>query len=88
MTSGVPLNKYEKECYDWYIRNKEKDTFSDLSQVRSQILCPCNSILLRFDPRYAISRFDRINRVLCYASMTIGRNAVCDMIYFIYMYVV
>lgn len=77
MTTGVPLNKDEKECFDWYIRNKEQNTYNQLVSVISQIRCPCNNILLRFDPRYAISRFDRFNRVLCYASMIVGRNAVC-----------
>nr|XP_022300335.1 uncharacterized protein LOC111108627 [Crassostrea virginica] len=77
MTKGVPLNKDEKECYDWYIRNKELDTRHQLSQVMDMIRCPGNNILLRFDPRYTISRLDRINRVLCYASMVAGRNAEC-----------
>lgn len=77
MTTGVTLNKDEKECFDWYTRNKEENIHSQLKSVQNPILCPCNSILLRFDPRYAISRFDRINQVLCYATMIVGRNTVC-----------
>lgn len=80
MSKGVPLKKDEKECYDWYIRNKGLDTRHQLSQVMDMIRCPGNNILLRFDPRYTISRLDRINRVLCYASMVAGRNAVRNMI--------
>ncbi|XP_065942268.1 uncharacterized protein [Magallana gigas] len=77
MTTGVTLNKDEKECFDWYTRNKEENIHSQLKSVQNPILCPCNSILLRFDPRYAISRFDRINQVLCYATMIVGRNTEC-----------
>lgn len=77
MTVWVPLNNDEKECFDWYTRNKDQKAYSQLSTLRGLIRCPCNNILLRFDPRYAISRYDRSNRVLCYASMITGRNAVC-----------
>ncbi|XP_052691021.1 uncharacterized protein LOC128168863 isoform X6 [Crassostrea angulata] len=77
MTTGVTLNKDEKECFDWYTRNKEENIHSQLKSVQNPIPCPCNSILLRFDPRYAVSRFDRINQVLCYATMIVGRNTEC-----------
>uniref|UniRef100_A0A8W8N7V2 Fibrillin-1 n=1 Tax=Magallana gigas TaxID=29159 RepID=A0A8W8N7V2_MAGGI len=77
MTTGVTLNKDEKECFDWYTRNKEENIHSQLKSVQNPILCPCNSILLRFDPRYAVSRFDRINQVLCFATMIVGRNTEC-----------
>lgn len=77
MTRGVLLDNDERKCFNWYIRNKEQNTYNQLLFVRGQIRCPCNSILLRFDPRFAISRFDRINRVLCFASMTVGRNTEC-----------
>ncbi|XP_061182283.1 mucin-like protein [Saccostrea echinata] len=77
MTTGIPPNKEERECFEWYTQNKERDTYTNLSPILNLIECPCDSRLLRFDPRYAISRFDRTNRVLCYASMTVGRNADC-----------
>ncbi|XP_062609554.1 uncharacterized protein LOC134271353 [Saccostrea cucullata] len=77
MTTGIPPNKDERECFDWYTQNKERDMYTNLSPILSLIECPCDSRLLRFDPRYAISRFDRTNRVLCYSSMTVGRNAEC-----------
>lgn len=82
MTTGVQLvlNKDETDCFEWYIRNKENNIYNQLSSVRNPILCPCNRILLRFDPRYAISRFDRINQLLCYATMIVGRNTVCKSI--------
>eukprot|EP00105_Crassostrea_gigas_P037421 XP_019921569.1 PREDICTED: fibrillin-1 isoform X2 [Crassostrea gigas] len=76
MTTGVPLNKDEKDCFDWYFKKKE-NIKNQLTSFRNPIPCPCNSILLRFDPRYAISRFDRINQVLCYATMIVGRNTEC-----------
>ncbi|XP_052690973.1 LOW QUALITY PROTEIN: uncharacterized protein LOC128168852 [Crassostrea angulata] len=77
MTTGVPVNKDEKKCFDWYIRNKEENIYNQLTSVQSPILCPCNGILLRFDPRYIRSRFDTINQVLCYATMIVGRNTEC-----------
>ncbi|XP_062609553.1 uncharacterized protein LOC134271352 [Saccostrea cucullata] len=77
MTTGIPKNKDEKDCYDWYTNNRERNTNVMLSPMLNRIECACDSRLLRFDPRYAINRFDRKNRVLCYASMTLGRNAEC-----------
>ncbi|XP_062609556.1 uncharacterized protein LOC134271356 [Saccostrea cucullata] len=77
MTIGRPLKKDDKVCYDWYIKNKETGIKDQLSPVLSQIRCPCDIRLLRFDPRYVINRFDRKYRVLCYASMIVGRNAEC-----------
>ncbi|XP_061188876.1 mucin-like protein [Saccostrea echinata] len=77
MSTGIPLKKDDKVCYDWYIKNKELEVRDQLLPALSQIRCPCDSRLLRFDPRYNINRFDRKYRVLCYASMTVGRNAEC-----------
>ncbi|XP_062605769.1 uncharacterized protein LOC134267580 [Saccostrea cucullata] len=77
MTIGRPLKKDDKVCYDWYMKNKEMGIRDQLLPVLSQIRCPCDSRLLRFDPRYVINRFDRKYRVLCYASMIVGRNAEC-----------
>ncbi|XP_052712036.1 uncharacterized protein LOC128186279 isoform X1 [Crassostrea angulata] len=77
MTTGDPLNKNEKGCFDWYIKNKEENIYIQLTSFHNPILCPCNGILLRFDPRYAVSRFDTINQVLCYATMIVGRNTEC-----------
>ncbi|XP_062579994.1 protein eyes shut homolog, partial [Saccostrea cucullata] len=77
MTTGIPPNKDERECNYWYTKNLREKTNGLLSPVLNQIECACDSRLLRFDPRYAINRFDRKNRVLCFASMTIGRNAEC-----------
>ncbi|XP_062605771.1 uncharacterized protein LOC134267581 isoform X2 [Saccostrea cucullata] len=77
MSTGIPLNKDEKLCYDWYMRNKEMDIRNQLI-LRTQIQCPCDSRLLRFDPRFTtINRFDRKYRVLCYASIIVGRNTEC-----------
>lgn len=75
--TGDPLNKNEKGCFDWYIKNKEENIYIQLTSFHNPILCPCNGILLRFDPRYAVSRLDTINQVLCYAKMIVGRNTVC-----------
>ncbi|XP_055997755.1 uncharacterized protein LOC125645868 isoform X2 [Ostrea edulis] len=77
LTTGVPLSKDEKECFDWYTKNKEMRVSEQLTPVLRVIECPCDSRLLRFDPRYAINRFDRVNRVLCYSSMVVGRNVEC-----------
>lgn len=71
LTEGV---RAKKICINWYDNNQ-------LTKIREQLLandieCPCNSGLLRFDPRFAISRLDRKNRLLCYASILVDTNAV------------
>ncbi|XP_055997524.1 uncharacterized protein LOC125645548 [Ostrea edulis] len=77
MTEGVRLKRDEKECFLWYSANVENHIRNKLSTVLNDIECPCDPRLLRFDPRYTINRFDHVNRVLCYASMTIGTNVEC-----------
>ncbi|XP_062579175.1 uncharacterized protein LOC134241103 [Saccostrea cucullata] len=73
MSEGVQSVRDEKECFLWYTNNK--DTGHRLSSIQ----CPCDNGLLRFDPRYEINRLvkKKNNRLLCYASMTIGRNTEC-----------
>ncbi|XP_048727085.2 uncharacterized protein LOC125645542 [Ostrea edulis] len=77
MTEGVQLKRDEKECFLWYSYNVENRIHDTLSPVLDDIECPCDHRLLRFDPRYTINRFDRVHRVLCYASMTLGTNVEC-----------
>ena len=76
MTEGVQSRRDEKLCFFWYSYNIEKQIHHSLANVLNAIECPCDHRLLRFDPRYAINRFDKINRILCYASMTLGTNVV------------
>ena len=76
MTEGVQSRRDEKLCFFWYSYNIEKQIHHTLANVLNAIECPCDQRLLRFDPRYAINRFDKTNRILCYASMTLGTNVV------------
>ena len=74
MTEGVRAKKDENKCLFWF-------TYNQGLRIRQQlevntIQCPCDIRLLRFDPRFAISRFDRKNRILCYASVLVENNAV------------
>ncbi|XP_055997519.1 uncharacterized protein LOC125645547 isoform X2 [Ostrea edulis] len=77
MTEDVQLKRDEKECLLWHSYNIENRIHNKLSPVLNDIECPCDPRLLRFDPRYVINRFDRVNRVLCYASMTLRTNVEC-----------
>ncbi|XP_055997522.1 uncharacterized protein LOC125648181 [Ostrea edulis] len=77
MTEGVQSKRDEKECLLWYSFNIENQIHKTFSHIFNDIECPCDPRLLRFDPRYTINRFDRVNRVLCYASMTLGTNVEC-----------
>ena len=81
MSEGVQSRRNEKLCFFWYSINIEKQIQKGLANVLNAIECPCDHRLLRFDPRYAINRFDKINRILCYASMTLGNNVVSDIVF-------
>lgn len=67
----------EHDCLAWHLSNKKNKTDQTLSHVLVEIECPCDPRLLRFDPRYALNRFDKTNRLACYASLTEGNNVVC-----------
>lgn len=74
MTEGVRAKRDARACQLWYNYNRD-------SKIREQLLaneieCPCDTRFLRFDPRFAISRFDRKNRILCFASVLVDDNAV------------
>ena len=70
------LSKEERECFTWYLKNKDNGIASHLFNMAQMVQCPCDSGLLRFDPRFTFSRIDYKYKVMCYATMTIGRNAV------------
>ena len=74
MTEGVRAKKEENKCLFWFNYNQGLRIRQQL--VANTIQCPCDNRLLRFDPRFAISRFDRKNRILCYASVLVENNAV------------
>ena len=74
MTEGVRAKKEENECLFWFNYNQDFRVRHQL--VSNTIQCPCDTRLLRFDPRFALSRFDRKNRLLCYASILVENNAV------------
>lgn len=73
MTEGVRDKKGE-DCLNWF--NQNQNTHIPDQLLANDIQCPCDTRLLRFDPRFAISRFDRTNRILCYASVKMENNAV------------
>lgn len=73
------LSKEERECFTWYLKNKDNGIASHLFNMAQMLQCPCDSGLLRFDPRFTFSRIDYRYKVMCYATMTIGRNAVRSM---------
>ncbi|XP_078333705.1 uncharacterized protein LOC111101935 [Crassostrea virginica] len=75
MTEGVRAKKEENECLFWFNYNQDFRVRHQL--VSNTIQCPCDTRLLRFDPRFALSRFDRKNRLLCYASILVENNAEC-----------
>ncbi|XP_061189287.1 uncharacterized protein LOC133197327 [Saccostrea echinata] len=77
MTKGVKSKRDEKECFLWYYNNIESHILQKISSVLNNIECPCDPRLLKFDPRYTINRFDSLNRMLCYASMTLSMNLEC-----------
>ena len=74
MTEGVRAKKEENECFFWF--NYNQDFRIPHQLLANDIQCPCDTRLLRFDPRFAISRFDMKNRILCYASVLVEQNAV------------
>ena len=74
MTEGVRDKKGEEDCLNWFHQNL--NTHKRYQRSANDIQCPCDTRLLRFDPRFAISRFDRKNRILCYASVQKKNNAV------------
>nr|XP_022290316.1 uncharacterized protein LOC111101946 isoform X2 [Crassostrea virginica]XP_022290324.1 uncharacterized protein LOC111101946 isoform X2 [Crassostrea virginica] len=75
MTEGVRAKKEENKCLFWFNYNQGLRIRQQL--VANTIECPCDNRFLRFDPRFAISRFDRKNRILCYASVLVENNAEC-----------
>lgn len=75
MTEGVRAKRDARMCQLWYYN------YNRVSKIREQLManeieCPCDTRFLRFDPRFAISRFDRKNRILCFASVLVDDNAV------------
>ena len=70
MTGDVQKKRDELECFKWF-RNAKKEKY-----ISSFMECPCDSGLLRFDPRYEVNRFDSENRLLCYASLLTDDNVV------------
>lgn len=77
MTTGRNARREEHDCLAWHLSNKKNKTDQTLSHVLVEIECPCDPRLLRFDPRYALNRFDKTSRLACYASLTEGNNVVC-----------
>lgn len=76
MTTNVGLSNEERECLNWRFRNKENGVADRLNNMAQIIECPCDGGLLRFDPRFMFSRIDNRKNIMCYATMTLGRNAV------------
>lgn len=76
MTTNVGLSSEERECLNWRFKNKENGVADRLSNMAQIIECPCDGGLLRFDPRFMFSRIDNRKNIMCYATMTFGRNAV------------
>lgn len=74
LTKGVRTQKEAGECRLWYNYNRDNKIGQQL--FTNNIECPCSSRLLQFDPRFAISRLDTKNRLLCYASILVDINAV------------
>ena len=85
MSEGVQSKRDEKLCFFWYSYNIEKQIHHGLANVLNEIECPCDHRLVGFDSRYAINRVDTINKILCYASMTVGTNVVSKHSVDIYM---
>uniref|UniRef100_A0A8W8MTE0 Uncharacterized protein n=2 Tax=Magallana gigas TaxID=29159 RepID=A0A8W8MTE0_MAGGI len=75
LTKGVRTQKEAGECRLWYNYNRDNKIGQQL--LTNNIECPCSSRLLQFDPRFAISRLDTKNRLLCYASILVDINAEC-----------
>lgn len=76
MTTNTGLSSEERECLNWRFKNKENGVADHLTNMAKIIECPCDGGLLRFDPRFMFSRIDNIKNIICYATMTLGRNAV------------
>lgn len=70
MTDNVQKKTEELYCFLWFKSNRRRKS------IFSSMECPCDSGLLRFDPRYEVNRFDNENRLLCYASLLTGDNVV------------
>ena len=70
MTNNIQKNRDERACRKWFVHDKRRKSISSFME------CPCDSGLLRFDPRYEVNRFDSENRLLCYASLLSGDNVV------------
>ncbi|XP_052721310.1 uncharacterized protein LOC128192563 [Crassostrea angulata] len=83
MTTNVGLSSEERECLNWRFKNKENGVADRLSNMAQIIECPCDGGLLRFDPRFMFSRIDNRKNIMCYATMTFGRNAECCYPFFI-----
>ena len=70
MTDNIQAKRDEKLCFQWYTNNKHRTNFNP------SLECPCDSGLLRFDPRFDVNRFDSERRLLCYASLLLKNNIV------------
>lgn len=75
MTEGVRAKRDARACQLWYNYNRDSKMREQL--LANEIECPCDTRFIRFDPRFAISRFDRKNRILCFASVLVDDNAEC-----------
>ncbi|XP_061188887.1 uncharacterized protein LOC133197060 [Saccostrea echinata] len=72
MTEGVRELKDKAACTKWHLENN-----NNFGNSRPHIQCPCHNRLLKFDPRFTINRFDKENRLLCYASVIVDSNIEC-----------
>nr|XP_022296650.1 mucin-like protein [Crassostrea virginica] len=71
LTDNIQSKRDEKSCFQWYTNNKHR------ADLNPSLECPCDSGLLRFDPRFDVNRFDSENRLLCYASLLLKNNIEC-----------
>lgn len=76
MTTNTGLSSEERECLNWRFNNQKNGVADRLSNMAQIIECPCDGGLLRFDPRFMFSRIDNNKNIMCFATMTLGRNAV------------
>ncbi|XP_078334851.1 uncharacterized protein LOC111121476 isoform X3 [Crassostrea virginica] len=73
-SDNIVVNPLELECYNWYA----SQSLYSRPFIPWNLRCPCFGNMLRFQGfRFAIHRFDEVNNVICYVSLTSGPSLEC-----------
>lgn len=78
------MSSEERQCFNWYIDNKNRqvDRLLRYRRLFRRFQCPCNSAQLIFTPHFRMNRVDFNNNLICYASLWGTQSAVSDISFF------